>query len=299
MTTQTLSIQYLIVDWGTTNFRVFAMDSNGKIVKQQALPLGLLQVENGDFAKALQGALATWLPNYEQYAIYMAGMVGSQAGWQNVPYVATPTDSTQLSQQAFAFDLPWGAKATIIPGVSHQQDDHYDVMRGEEVQLVGLATSIGSTHFEAILPGTHSKHATFKAGQLVSFQTYMTGELFSVISNHTILGKGLVEQAANEAAFLSGVSAAKNQPLSHVLFTARTERLFEQLDDAHVFDYLSGLLIGYELQNLTSDYVYLIGGESLCLRYQLACKTMNIKATLVSGDGCFIEGMKNLVNVNQ
>lgn len=300
MTNNKSSIQYLIVDWGTTNFRVFAINSDNEILKQQALPMGLLQVENGDFAKALEGVLADLLSNYKHLPIFMAGMVGSQAGWHNVPYAQTPVSSKQLTDQAFTFELPWGAKATIIPGVSHQSEENtYDVMRGEEVQLVGLAKLIDQRSFNAILPGTHSKHVSFENDQITSFETYMTGELFSVISNHTILGKGLVTQESNEQVFLEGVQAGQTEQITHVLFSARTKRLFNQLNDKHVHEFISGMLIGYELKNTNVEHLYLIGGSSLCLRYTKACEKLAIKTTTINGDECFITGMQTLVNLNE
>lgn len=300
MTTNNLSIQYLIVDWGTTNFRVFAINSDKKIVKQQALPMGLLQVEDGNFAKALESALSDLLSDYKHLPIFMAGMVGSQAGWHNVPYATTPVSRAQLTQQAFVFDLPWAAKATIIPGISHESDEQtHDVMRGEEVQVVGLAKLINKQSFQAILPGTHSKHAVFEEGQLTSFETYMTGELFSVISQHTILGKNLVAQKNNEQVFLDGVQAGQKEQISNILFLARTKRLFNQLNDKYVHDFISGILIGYELKNMNAEHLYLIGGDNLCLRYQKACEKLLIKTTIINGDECFITGMQALVNLDE
>ncbi|WP_048693949.1 2-dehydro-3-deoxygalactonokinase [Catenovulum maritimum] len=296
---------YLIIDWGTTNFRAFAMSEAGDLLAKKELGMGLLQVEAGQFAKALETVLAEWLSDYKSLPIYMAGMVGSLQGWVNVPYAAAPLSNGQLIDQAHQFDLPWGASATIIPGVSYQVSDSvYDVMRGEEVQLFGLAKLVEQTDFIAVMPGTHSKHVKFEQAKLTEFSTYMTGELFSVISKQTILGKGLPEQSksAPADAFYQGVTESQLDNFTNVLFHARTHRVFGTIAETEIYDFLSGLLIGYELKNLKNQTIYLVGGESLCQRYVLVCEQFGIQAKIVNGDDCFLAGMSGLIkelnNVN-
>ncbi|TYK66245.1 2-dehydro-3-deoxygalactonokinase [Colwellia echini] len=298
MTLENKKISYLIIDWGTTNFRAFAMNAQNQQVDKKELGMGLLQVEDGKFAQSLEEVLAPWLDTYQALPIFMAGMVGSQAGWVNVDYVSTPTDEASLSANVHSFNLPWGAKATIIPGVSHElETGAYDVMRGEEVQLFGLAKITGKSALNAILPGTHSKHARFENNKMTEFSSFMTGELFSVISQHTILGKGLPEQVDSQPAFLRGVSEGKTDKLTSTLFAARTHRLFNNIKDTEILDYLSGLLIGNELKSLANDHVYLVGGKGLCDRYQLACTELAIESTYMNGDECFLAGMADLITV--
>ncbi|AWB65048.1 hypothetical protein C2869_00705 [Saccharobesus litoralis] len=301
MTVKNQAIEYLIIDWGTTNFRAFALDNQGQVQDKKELGLGLLQVEDADFANALQGVLANWLNNYQSLPIFMAGMVGSAQGWVNVDYAATPVNNRGLINNAYRFELPWGALATIIPGVSHQaKNGVYDVMRGEEVQLFGLAKLTQSASLTAVMPGTHSKHAVLDNGKMTEFASFMTGELFSVISQHTILGRGLPKQIDNQDAFLRGVTESKTEKLTSALFAARTHRLFNNIQESDVYDYLSGLLIGYELNNLannlTNNPVYLVGGKGLCARYQTACDALSISAIYMNGDECFLAGMADLIS---
>ncbi|WP_448248473.1 2-dehydro-3-deoxygalactonokinase [Thalassotalea agariperforans] len=301
MKTENTSLSHLIIDWGTSNFRAFAMNEHGQVVKEKTLALGLLQVKEGEFAKELQQVLSGWAEGYESLPIYMAGMVGSQQGWVNVDYVATniadKVTSKTLAKHVHCFELPWGAKATIIPGVSHKAEfDCYDVMRGEEVQIFGALQKIENNNLHAILPGTHSKHAVIKNGQLTEFSSFMTGELFSVISQHTILGRGLPEQINSNTGFIKGVKAGQTDKLTSTLFSARTHRLFNNIAESEVFDYLSGLLIGNELKSAAkADEVTLIGGQKLCARYQVACESLGIKANYLNGDECFLAGMENLI----
>lgn len=298
MRIENLNSSYLIIDWGTTNFRAFAMNDNDQVLSKKELGMGLLQVQDGNFAKALENVLSQWLEAYKSLPIYMAGMVGSQAGWVNVDYVATPANENKLTGNIHRFELPWGANAIIIPGVSHElESGAFDVMRGEEVQLFGLAKLTKNNSLDAVLPGTHSKHATFIDSEMTAFASFMTGELFSVITEHTILGKGLPEQVDNQAAFLRGVTESKTSKLTSVLFAARTHRLFNNMADTDVHDYLSGLLIGNELNSLTNRHVYLVGGKTLCARYELACKELAISSTYMNGDECFLAGMADLIEV--
>ncbi|PSU33910.1 2-dehydro-3-deoxygalactonokinase [Photobacterium lutimaris] len=297
-----LPAHWLVIDWGTTNFRAFAMGEQGDVLDKVELSLGLLQVKEGAFAIELENVLSGWLAEYKHLPIYMAGMVGSQQGWANVEYVPTSVGIEQLAHNAYRFELPWGATATIVPGVSHQSAEGlFDVMRGEEVQLFGLAKLTGMADLVAIMPGTHSKHAAFNKGQLVEFSSYMTGELFSVISTHTILGRGLPETGAltDNLAFLKGVREGQGEQLTNTLFMARTHRLFNNITDAEVLDYLSGVLIGNELKALEAKQVqvYLVGGGKLCERYQLACQELGLESTYINGDECFIAGMAAIQKV--
>jgi len=292
-----ISPRYLIIDWGTTNFRAFAMDVHDQVIEQKTLPLGLLQVPNGDFAAALADVLSTWLVTFEHLPIYMAGMVGSMKGWVNVDYVTTPANQAGIVSGTYSFDLPWGAKGVIFPGVSHQNGELYDVMRGEEVQLLGLVETTHQDNLHAIFPGTHAKHIVVEAANIQHFASYLTGEVFSLLTQHGLLGKGLPKHAEFcQRSFLKGVDASKDGEFTNRIFQGWTQRLFKQIDDAQVTDYLSGMLIGFELRNCNSPFYYIIGGEVLSHRYQLALKHLSIESEIIDGDQCFLAGMVTLIN---
>lgn len=285
-------IHFLIIDWGTTNFRAFAMGKHENVVAQHEQKLGLLQVENRQFADTLAKVLSDWLGEYQHLKVYMAGMVGSAQGWVEAPYVCAPLSLTELAGNVCEFKLPWGACATLVPGVSYcNTQGDYDVMRGEEVQLFGLQARLQQDSYCAVFPGTHSKHVLFENGKLTAFSTYMTGEVFSLLINQSILGRALPEPQRSNEAFLKGVADSAERNLLNQLFIARTARLFNQLDEANIQDYLSGLVIGYEIRSLNEQHVYLVGGIELCLRYQQACTALNIDSSTISGDECFIQGL--------
>lgn len=292
------NIEWLIIDWGSTNFRAFAMDNRGNLVDKIDHKLGLLQITDGKFSESLKDILSDWLGSFQSFPIVMAGMVGADQGWIPVPYISAPVSIENLAKKAHSFSLPWGAKATIIPGVSYLNiSGNKDVMRGEEVQLFGLVNIINEANATALFPGTHSKHIEFHNNKLTQFTTYMTGELFSILATQSILGKGLPKQQPSESAFYKGVMESKASNLTHQLFMTRTHRLFGKVKENAVLDYLSGLLIGYEIREIQTKHVYLVGNKKLSIRYQVACKALSIDTTFINGDEAFLAGILEIIKV--
>lgn len=286
---------WLIVDWGTTNFRAFAIDELGNVVAKIEKPMGLLQVKDGEFASALESVLTVWLSHYQTLPIFMAGMVGSAQGWVPVPYEYVPVDLNDIASKSIQFTLPWGAQATIVPGLCEAlSNGSFDVMRGEEVQLLGLQSLVTEPDFTAVLPGTHSKHVNVKKRKIESFKTYMTGEFFSILSKHSIIGMALPNQECSQASFIKGVSSDLGPELMNTVFSARTLRLFDKIKETEVLEYLSGLLIGNELSSLGSEKIYIVGNVLLSDRYQSACHALNLKCEVVDGELAFLEGMKKI-----
>lgn len=285
-------IDFLIVDWGTTNFRAFAINNQNQVCAKIELPMGLKKITNGEFAEGLEQALGSWTPNFKDLPIYMAGMVGSSNGWVNVPYVNTPTSVRKLAEKTYKFTMPWGAVAHIIPGVYHKDENgEFDVMRGEEVQIFGLIDKIDNRSFSVVLPGTHSKHVIVQDDQLKRFDSYMTGELFSIIRDHTIIGIDLPRQDQSHSAYIKGVLSGQNGGVTSQIFKARTGKIFNQIKETEIDDYLSGILIGSEMKELNFKSTYLVGNEKLCNRYQLACDAIGKESYFYNGDDCFINGM--------
>lgn len=291
-----MSKYWIAVDWGTTNFRAFLMN-DAQRREQISHPCGLLSVEHAQFAATLQRMLMPWLQEYGNLPIAMAGMVGSQQGWIDVPYAPLPCTAGGIVAGTYAFTTPWGSPAWIIPGVSGASHfDQPDVMRGEEVQLLGLSQLHPAEKHFALLPGTHSKHVQMLAGKIAAFSTFMSGEIFSILSQHSLLGKGLPPQQEDNSAFLLGVKTAlRGAPFTHLIFSARTRRLTGELAPAHVHSYLSGLTIGYELLAVPAgQQAWVVGSPALAERYLLASRLMDLTLTAVSGDECFIRGISHL-----
>ncbi|MDA9556981.1 2-dehydro-3-deoxygalactonokinase [Vibrio sp.] len=289
-------ISWCIVDWGTSNFRLFAMNDDKQIVDKIESNIGLMKVVDGDFSTALENQLNTLIPDhYHSLPIMMAGMVGSANGWHPVDYIDAPATLDSLVNHCFSFTLPWGANAKIVPGVKVcNTDGIYDVMRGEEVQFFGLQGILNKKDAFAIFPGTHSKHIELQNNLLDHFKSFMTGELFDLLSKHSILSLNLPEQVQSQKAFSKGIKESGGIDITSRLFAARTHRLFGLIQESEVLDYLSGLLIGQELKSVSHKEAFLIGGELLCERYALACELLQIKTQTINGDEAFIKGMIRL-----
>ena len=285
---------WIAIDWGTSNFRAWLINDKDVLDKRSA-NCGLLHVEQGQFDATLKTLLGDWLVHASP-VIVMAGMVGSQQGWHDVDYCPLPAGADGLISRSKYFTTSWGSEAWIIPGLRQSSAGEIpDVMRGEEVQLLGLALLAGLDDFQAILPGTHSKHARVRQRQVTDFSTYMTGELYHLLLAHSLLGRALPEAVEDESAFLRGVNVARrDQPLSQLLFSARTLRLSGELPASSVGDYLSGLLMGAEFTTDYSGQIWLVGSAALTRRYQLAATACGVQTRCIDGDRCFIAGMQSL-----
>jgi 2-dehydro-3-deoxygalactonokinase len=274
----------IAVDWGTSSLRAYRLDAAGTVLEQRSAPAGIRTCQG-----AFESVLAERLEGWDDGLVVMAGMIGSRNGWLEVPYVDCPAGLDEIAaglRDVAASSLP-GRRILIAPGLSQRpQAGAPEVMRGEETQLLGLVAELaGDGPHTVVLPGTHSKWATVSDGRVVAFRTAMTGELYAVLTQHSLLG-ALMQQAAgvlvdDGSAFDLGVQAsdAAGGLLNH-LFGVRTRALFGELAAAQLPSYLSGLLIGHELQGLLGGVgaVHLIGSEALLRQYRRALTLRNVRA---------------------
>ncbi len=240
----------IALDWGTTSLRAYLMARDGTILRQQAGGRGIMQVDNGRFEAALQEMAGEWLRDFPHLPLIASGMVGSKQGWREAPYCACPASVDAIASRIVVLEFGNGQRLHIVPGLAHTDISSGvpDVMRGEETQIIGAVSDRGE-HL-VILPGTHSKWAKVVDGSIIAFSTWMTGEVYAALTQHTILGR-LMDLAAphDDDAFGKGVRGALADPgaLLHHIFSARTLGLFNQLGAAALPSYLSGLLIGSEI----------------------------------------------------
>ncbi|KAB7772429.1 2-dehydro-3-deoxygalactonokinase [Xanthomonas maliensis] len=271
----------IAIDWGTSSLRGYLLDAGGRVREQRRGSGGIL-ASQGRFAEVLATLIDGW-----DGPLLLAGMIGSRNGWVEQPYLPCPVDSAGLAQAMQCYDdlLP-GRTLWFVPGIcTDPQAQVPDVMRGEETQLVGLLDELGAGVHTVCLPGTHSKWARLHDGRLDDFATVMTGELYAVLRQHSLLGKLMADDDGqlDAAAFLRGVArSAAPGGLGHHLFGARTLGLFEQLRAEALPSYLSGLLIGDELRShaMTGGRVHLVGGPALTQRYALALEQLGVPAQL-------------------
>lgn len=263
----------IAIDWGTTSFRAYRLDSQGTILETRSAPKGILAVPAGGFETVLHEQIQSW----HDRPIVMSGMVGSRQGWVEAPYVPCPAGFGEIA----AAMREVGKGIWIVPGVSCRDESGVpDVMRGEETQVLG-AERDGLF----CLPGTHSKWVEVRAGRIERFSTAMTGEVYAVLKSHSILGRMMEQGRTHAAAFRSGVERS-GEPggLLHHLFGVRTKGLMGELDAAGSSSYLSGLLIGHELRAVRPRSFMVLGEPRLAELYSeaaaaLGCETERVDAT--------------------
>ena len=267
----------IAIDWGTSQLRGFRLDDAGQVIDQRRADCGILSVDDGQFAAALQTVLGGWLRADAACPVYLSGMIGSRQGWREAPYVDCPARLTDLATHVIAVDIDGhGRQGWIAPGLlARDGNGDPDVMRGEEVQILGLGMANQRPQMTVCLPGTHSKWVSLSAGQVQGFATYMTGEVYAAVRDHTILGRLIDGDAPMTAAFEAGVArAAAGGDLLHQLFKVRARGLFGDLNAADSGAFLSGLLIGSEITAAVSAGitapVMLIGNGALVSLYQRA-----------------------------
>lgn len=265
------------IDWGTTSARAYRLDAEGAVQGRRSVALGVKHVRDGRFEPALVKLLGDWADDTAPRIA--CGMIGSRQGWVEAPYVDCPASLTALADRVVRAPRD---VLTIVPGVATRDAAGIpDVMRGEETQLLG-AVGTGERGVLAVLPGTHSKWARVEHGRVVDFTTFMTGELYGVLIDHSMLGRlaGHEPGRFSGDAFSRGVARGLGDgELSHDIFGARTLALTGLLESEHVADWLSGLLIGREVRaahawalrsGIEPSLVRVIGTDALVDRYERA-----------------------------
>ena len=271
----------IALDWGTTNVRAALLDSNGSVLDERRGESGVGQFNRQQFEGNFDDLTRVW-PMVPAIA---AGMVGSRQGWVEAEYLPVPCDTDLLSNSLVSFN--YGARQiTIVPGLKLDDGKRFDVMRGEETQLAGfLAIQTGFTG-TVIMPGTHSKWVKLENGRITSFQTYMTGEFFDAVSEHTILQHSVSDQTGPDSFFAEKVKTLSSGTgsIEGELFGLRARHLLEKCDSGRLRQELSALLIMAELRAGQLDgfelneNVTLVGTETLTVFYETALEALGHNA---------------------
>ncbi|MBV8474867.1 MAG: 2-dehydro-3-deoxygalactonokinase [Hyphomicrobiales bacterium] len=266
------------VDWGTSSFRAFLAASDGTALDEVGADRGALGLAKGEHETFLSAQIGAWKQRYPELPVVMSGMVGARQGWVEAPYAPCPAGAAEIA--AAALTIPAAALGPILlaPGLSALDSRGApDVMRGEETQILGALKASGGRDGLYVLPGTHSKWARVADGRILGFTTFMTGDVFAALKDHTVLGRLMGPAGPNEpAGFALGVDAAASleRPgdLLHAIFMTRTLGLFERLAPAELAEYLSGLLIGAEILAGAggASSAIVVGSAALTARYRKA-----------------------------
>jgi 2-dehydro-3-deoxygalactonokinase len=290
---------FIAVDWGTSSFRAALVAPNGEVLDELSTPRGILGFKSDEFVPYLVATCARFTAVGGRQSMYLlSGMVGSKNGLLEVPYCPCPATASDI-----AAALGWvdAGKAdlniAIVPGVRSGFDD---VMRGEETQVFGAAAVLGVQDAVMVLPGTHSKWVQLTGGAITKFNTFMTGEFYALLAQHSILAKSLPEPtdkpaALDQSAFLQGIDRAQtssesSQGLLGNAFSTRVKSLFNELQPAQAASYLSGLVIGDELAAMrlpVGSQVIVIGSPTLCERYNLAFAHLGVQTRTIGNQAAW------------
>jgi 2-dehydro-3-deoxygalactonokinase len=292
----------IAVDWGTSRLRARLLDANAAVLAETASDKGIGAIDGGH-ETVFEDVAGGW----PAVPAIMAGMVGSRQGWREAAYVPCPATPGSLGANMLRFTTARGRPVAIVPGLvlaAPARDG--DVIRGEETQMIGLIDREPAFSGTAILPGTHSKWARIEAGAIVDFQSFITGELFGLLSQRSFLRHSVAESGADLAAspdFTLGVrrTAKDGLPFLAALFSVRTRQLLANAKREDNLAYLSGLVIGGEIAAARTlrpiepgSPVRIIGAPSLAGAYQAALRVLGLEAVALDGDALVLAGLAHL-----
>ncbi|MEO9649979.1 MAG: 2-dehydro-3-deoxygalactonokinase [Roseobacter sp.] len=282
---------WIAVDWGTSNLRAYAMQGATVLARTSSAD-GMSSLSPEQFEPALHALIGAWLER-KSVPVFACGMLGSRQGWIEAPYRSVP--ATPMAERLIKAPTSSALAVYIAPGLS--QANPPDVMRGEETQITGFLNLNPKWDGVLCLPGTHTKWVHLSAGEVVSFQTFMTGELFALMTGASVLRHSVATQDWDAQSFDTAVSAAISKPelLAARLFALRAGDLLHARAAATTKSALSGYLIGAELaaarpywlgQNLA-----ILGMGTLATAYQSALGSQGATAMLVESERATVAGL--------
>ena len=280
----------IAIDWGTTSFRAYLFDSHRVIIDTIAASAGIMQSKNSDFEDVFYTQIGGWLEKHPNVPVIASGMITSKQGWIETPYLPCPASLTDLSENLTKHLTVKGHTIYFVSGVC-QKSPTPNIMRGEETQMAGLNSRKSMT---AVLPGTHSKWIRLEGDTIQQFSTFMTGEIFAALTQHTILGR-LITESENQDGFIVGVregfsSQEEDGGILSKLFGARAMPLLGLMSNDSIKDYISGLLLGTEIKEAVQSGFgnnvnpVICGTAELVSRYKKALEICGMQTELGKDD---------------
>lgn len=291
--------EIVAINWGSSNFRAWRIAPEGAVVDEFVAPRGVSGLDRAGMA-GLADELARRWPGHG--AAYACGMIGSNIGWTEVPYALAPAGLADLAAAATRCNIGT-LPVTIVPGIAcrHRFDDQPDIMRGEEIELMGVAAIMPGLDGLVALPGTHTKWAWIADGRVTDFFTSMSGEIFDRLTGAGLLASIVEGEATDGAVLLAGVARARSQQLGlgTLLFGARAAVIRGDLARADAASWIRGLLIGAEIADATAMYgvighqpIPLVGNTALCRLYASALAAAGVETVIVDSQRCCIAGFR-------
>jgi 2-dehydro-3-deoxygalactonokinase len=290
-------VAWVAVDWGTSNLRVWGLDRSGEIRAEASSAKGMAKLDRDGFEPALLELIGDWLPAGRPTPVLACGMVGARQGWVEVPYRQVPCTPVALDRVGRPPTRDPRLQVMIIGGLC--QAVPADVMRGEETQIAGLLLDRPGFDGVLCLPGTHTKWARVQSGEIVAFYSVMTGEVFALLAQQSVLRHSLDGDGWEDAAFARAVSDTVADPAGFIgrLFSVRAEALLAGLSAAGARARLSGLLIGAELAATQAYWkdaaeLTLVGNGAQAAHYAEALRVVGRTPAMVDGSLVTLAGLR-------
>ena len=286
------------MDWGTTNLRAYAVANDGSVIEHFENNQGLRNKPD-NYADCLKAVIDEWIDYAKPVNVLLSGMVGSPSGWQEVPHIPAPASSSVLAAEARLVTRISSCPIWILPGIKGTGlSGMPDVLRGEETQFFGaqrLCAQLYSRQPDIwCFPGTHNKW--IPSGENIDyFSTSMVGEFFELIRQHSLLAQSLEQRdSENQHAFLRGIETARKAGgLLHHLFSVRALQLTGAQDKSDGLQYLSGLIIGHDIDAQLSQSrqrVGIVASPSLAHNYQVALEALGHSSIVIESQAATISG---------
>ena len=284
--------RWIAADWGTTALRLTLMDGDRALDARSSAD-GMGGLTRDAFEPTLLALAGDWIDGPTR--VLACGMVGARQGWVEAPYRPVPCAPVGGPLARAPTEDP-RLDVRIVPGLS-QTAPHPDVMRGEETQIAGILSDNNNLDGIVCLPGTHSKWVHVSAGEVVSFRTAMTGEVYGTLCRQTVLRHSLDPDGWDEPAFLEAVSDALSRPERLVarLFELRAADLLLSQDPATGASILSGLLVGAELAATRPWWlgrdVVVTGAPATTRAYGTALRAQGVAPLIRPADAMTLAGL--------
>ena len=292
-------VEWVAVDWGTSNLRAWGIDSAGEITFARSSPDGMGRLSREQYPDVLTSLLSGVAEDVED--VLICGMAGARQGWIEAPYLDAPAELGRLAAGAVTPEMPGPLNPRILPGVCLRDLGAEDVMRGEETQLLGLSALIPDFSGLAVMPGTHSKWALLNGTKLERFSSAMTGEIFELLRTHSVLRHSLggeLEGEERDVGFEAGLDQGLERPerLTATLFKVRAGSLLSGRSAPWCAGFLSGLLIGAEIGGqrdwIGKAEIPLVGSVGLCGLYQVGFARLGATTRIVDATDATLAGLK-------
>ncbi|KMK67443.1 2-dehydro-3-deoxygalactonokinase [Puniceibacterium sp. IMCC21224] len=291
-----MTADWIAADWGTSHLRVWLMAADGAVLDRRSSADGMGKLAPDEFEPALLRLVGDALPDGRRIPVLICGMAGSKQGWSEAPYMAVPCAAPNGGDALAVATTDPRLDVHILPGL--KQTRPADVMRGEETQIAGFIALNPGFDGVVCLPGTHCKWAHVSAREIVSFRTFMTGELFALIAGQSVLRHSVAICGWDDDAFASAIEEGISRPaaVAATLFSLRAESLLDDLSPETARARLSGLLIGMEIGAAKPYWlgreVAIIGDDALAGPYRQALVAQAVPVTLTDAERMTLEGLR-------